>query len=335
MVKIVKCEDAAGESWFHLSTRHDSKIFRQLTTEGLGAPTVEKKVWTVELSSKQVAQLLGERVPATTKKEAWVKLLKILETTDYETKLIADTTCTTVPRTRLRKFRFAFRDWSMGLKRGQASLFAGDIQLLRELWNHSVKELANYNYQQPFYEVGRGTLPTNTIPLSKIKNTIDAAGYFVNKYESEKELSGVKVRYLDREIAPLRTPGGQFVGGGAATSTGRGGMDLLLLINNRICAGEVKVGNDSELFEALLQALWYGSEIATKHQISRVAEHCNLNNYQESKVDVAVLSIRQKVDPTRKATVRLVNSINEKGGFMNLGTVHLFENHVNEWKAIL
>lgn len=339
VVKIVKCEDATGESWFHLSTRNESSAYRQLTPEGLGNSTVEKKVWTVELSSKQVSLLLGKKIPPTSLIEAWVRLLEILETSDYQTILTADNSCHTVPRTRLRKFRFAFRDWSMGLKRGQAEFFADNVELLRDLWNQSIIELTHYNYQNRFYpKKGRRSLPANAIELSKIEDTIHAARYFEVNYSNEQVLSGVQVRYLDREIAPLRTPGGQFVGGGAATSTGRGGMDLLLLVNNRVCAGEVKVGRDSELFEALLQALWYGSEIATEHQISRVVNHSELQNYQDSKVDVAVFSINQtqnrNPDRTRDATIRLVDLINKDGKFTNLGTVHLFENDGNDWKAI-
>jgi hypothetical protein len=333
MAKVVRSENASGKNWYHLSLRGDTKILRQLTTDGLITCKAMPLLWDIELSKSQIVQLV-KKFPKVNEKDDWIKLLTILERGDYPSKLTANNGSIFVPRTRLRTYRFAFRDWTMGLKRAQASFFVDNIECLQELWNLSVKEIEKYNYQEKFHERMEVESPTESRKLSQIQNTVDAAAYFQSRYATSQVLANTEFRYLDREIAPLRTRDAQFVGGGAATSSGAGGMDLLLLAGKRVCAGEVKVGNDSELFEALLQGMWYGSELATKKQIKRVAKFYSLEDLKETLVDVAVFSINQKNDPTREATIKLADKINTEGRFGNLGRVYLIENVGDEWRTI-
>ncbi|MBM3967003.1 MAG: hypothetical protein FJ308_18350 [Planctomycetes bacterium] len=338
MTKIVRSENAAGKNWYHLPTNRENIVVRQLTTAGLIVSSDKPLSWDVELSQSQVAQLVG-KFPSVGEENHWKKLLSVLEGGKYQSKLSAEKNSILVPRTRLRSFRFAFRDWTKKLKREQAAFFASNVDCLQELWKLSVKEIEKYTYQESFHDRTEDLLRAESKALSKVKNTVDAATYFKSHYSSLAISLGnlvpsVTIQYLDREIAPLRTPNAQFVGGGAATTSGSGGMDLLLLAGNRVCAGEVKVGKDSELFEALLQAMWYGSELATQSQIERVAKCYGKNTLVKATIDIAVFSINQKPDPTREATVQLVKKINDEGKFKNLGNVYLFENNGEEWKAI-
>lgn len=333
MTKVIRSENAAGKNWYHLSTRSDNKVVRQLTKDGLVASSDKPHSWDIALRKSQVAQLVG-RFPRIGESDDWIKLLKILERGEFESKLTAEKNTVFVPRTRLRSFRFAFRDWTMGLKRAQADFFANNVDCLRELWNLSITEIEKYTYQESFHNRTNCILSSEPKALSDIQNTVDAATYFKSHFTSPAQMCRNTFQYLDREIAPLRTRNAHFVGGAAATSSGSGGMDLLLLSGERVCAGEVKVGEDSELFEALLQGMWYGSELATRKQITRVATHYSKDNVEEEKVDVAIFSINQERDKTREATIKLVKEITDKGGFKNLGSVYLFENNSDKWNSI-
>lgn len=329
----MRYEDATGKVWYHVSKRNNAVTFRRLTNNGLEKCDPPSGSPDEELTGSQVTNLMKlNTIPSIKEKNTWIDLLKTLEHEDYRSKIKGGESCILVPRTRMRKFRFAFRDWTKGLKRAQADFFLQNIECLQELWKLSVKEIEKYQYQESFHPGKRSAMPDGSKEISKIQNTIEAACYFKHSYSTQKEINHhIWIQYLDREIAPLSTRNAKFVGGGDATSSGSGGMDLLLLTGRRVCAGEVKVGKDSELFEALLQAMWYASELATESQIARVAKCYQQPNLEKSKVDVAVFSINQKRDPTRSATIKLVEKINKRGGFKNLGCVHLFENHGDDW----
>ncbi len=333
MSKVVRAENADGKFWYHLSARKDQNRYRRLLVDGLSGPIDEPLVCDLELSEAEVARLLG-KFPRLDQAAEWASLLGILEAGDYQPILSLEGQSVQVPRTRLRTFRFAFRDWTQRLKRSQARFFAENVDCLKELWNLSVKAMSAYNLQQPFHEGARKTQSTECKDLSQIRNTLDAQSYFACNFGERSQLVDVPFQYLDREIAPLRTPNGHFVGGGAATSSGCGGMDVLASLDGKFCAGEIKVGNDSELFEALLQALWYGSELATDNQLARMKLHTRSNMQSSSKINVAVFSINQRQDPTRADTLKVVNKINSGGGFTNLGKIYLFENVKDNWRYI-
>lgn len=333
MAKVVRTENAEGHIWYHVSTRGGTKKFRRLSKTGLSDNRDNPEFWDFELNDSDINNLVGT-TPKINDSYLWGQVYSILESGDFQSRLLLQKDSAIVPRTRLRRFRFAFRDWTKGLKRAQADFFSKNVECLKELWNLSVKEIETYKCQESFHPGNRVELPSGSKSPSKIQNTLEAASYFRNTYSAQKALGQITVQYLDREIAPLRTRNAKFVGGGSATSSGTGGMDLLLLSGKRVCAGEIKVGKDSELFEALLQVMWYASELATAAQIERVCKCYKKNDLEKTKIDMAVFSINQKDDPTRLATINLVNEINKNGGFKNLGCIHLLENQGDNWAQI-
>jgi len=342
MARVVRQQTADGDAWIHFSPKGKGK-YRLLTEDGLSDlpdDFVLADNFAEELTQKQIADLIDSNFPRHKNSNEWSKIFSKLRAGDHHQCSRLDADQIIVPITRLREFRYSFSSWTMQLKRGQAFLFSEKPELLKELWQLSVSKLAEYRFVEPFFPAGqRKDLSETPTVIAEIRRTPQAQAYFKHKFCLNTEVCGMSLTYLDREIAPLRTPGGQFSGGQPATSTGCGGADLLLINRNRICVGEIKIRDDSELFDALLQGLWYASELATENQIERIKSVYSDKLYgvdlNDSGIDVVILSIDQKAsDPTRKATIELVNWINEFGAFNRLGTVHLLENHGDDWRPI-
>jgi hypothetical protein len=344
MARVFRQQTADGDAWLHFSPNGKGK-YRLLTEDGLSDlpdDFVLAANFAEVLTQKQIADLIDSNFPRHDSTSAWSDIFLKLHAGEHHQCSRPDADQIIVPITRLREFRRSFSSWTMELKRGQAFLFREKPQLLKELWKSSVLELAGYRFIEPFFPAGQRKDPSETpivTVIADIKRTSQAQAYFKHKFRLNTEVCGMSLTYLDREIAPLRTPGGQFSGGQPATSTGCGGADLLLINRNRICVGEIKIRDDSELFDALLQGLWYASELATKNQIERIksvySDKLNGVDLDASGIDVVILSIDQKAnDQTRNATIELVNWINEFGNFNRLGTVHLLENHGDDWRPI-
>lgn len=78
--------------------------------------------------------------------------------------------------------------------------------------------------------------------------------------------------FLDREINFLRSPVSINLDGHSAEDSGSGGVDLLLFNNEEklFVIGEYKSKGDTDLFYALMQALYYASLISTENQKKRL-----------------------------------------------------------------
>lgn len=247
-----------------------------------------------------------------------------------------------VPISPFRRYRKSIPKWTKTRQRLEAGHFTENFEELKDLWNSSVKAIEKYDFNARFHGNRRKDLPPPSNSISEIKRTTDAASYFKKYLNSKSRFPDASFTYLDREIATLRTPKAFFSDGSSACTSGRGGMDLLLMSGQYVCAGEVKIRGDSELFGALLQVMWYGSEIATANQIARVKSQYTRGDVECSGVDLAIFSIEQSKakkyptkDPTRDSTLKVVAKINEeRSGFSRLHRIHLFENNGNEWLRI-
>lgn len=344
MSSVVRQKTAGEDEWFHVSPRGEGRL-RLLTDVGLvnvSADFIPSESFAEILTERQIEDLIGSNFPSIASAEKWAEIFFSLRAGNHHQSVRTAFNQIIVPVTRLREFRRSFSTWTTELKRGQAYLFAERPELLRELWQSAVLTLREYYFIQPFFPEGqRNDLPNAPTAAAQILRTPDAAAYFSQRLNGNSEIGGLTITYLDREIAPLRTPGGQFSNGVPATSTGRGGMDLLLIQRGRICAGEVKIRNDSELFDALLQSLWYASELATENQIHRIEtvyrEKLSDIELDKTGIDVVIFSIEQNSntgDSTRESTIKLVNWINQKGKFDRLGTIYMLENDGDNWKRI-
>lgn len=87
--------------------------------------------------------------------------------------------------------------------------------------------------------------------------------------------NGPSIRAVDYEISLFRTTGrATFEDGTPGTSSGGGGMDLLLQDDSRFpIVGEIKASTDRDLFLAFIQALTYAVELTTPSQLQRLVTH--------------------------------------------------------------
>jgi hypothetical protein len=113
---------------------------------------------------------------------------------------------------------------------------------------------------------------------------------------------GPAFRVVDYEVSLFRTTGGAtFEDGKAGTSSGSGGMDLLLQDSeSRIpIVGEIKASTDRDLFLALIQALTYATELTTPNQLIRLVGHYAPFNFQtrDRQCDIFLIYDRFGVPP--------------------------------------
>jgi len=162
-------------------------------------------------------------------------------------------------------------------------------QFIAELFARSQSHMKFFNNQhEPFYVAG--ARPNRAINHS--------ANEFVELLSNGAVDLGDGVRpfeYVDYEINPLRTTRSCFETGKPATSSGAGGMDLLLRSggNDPLPAvGEIKAQTEQvgPTF-ALLQALTYAAELVTPSQLARLGLH-----FEDHFGDVCTTGPDAKVD---------------------------------------
>lgn len=342
MVSAVLVEHEDGNRWYHKSVRNQTLIFRWLNNNFWETVNIDPDAITEEASEATLRKLAAGEPLGLPYVNLWKDLFAKLsqgahsnltaeqpvdEQDDAEAEVI------TVPRTRLKAFRFQYRDWNKALQSSTARMFANEPLQLAFLWQNAFKSLQSYQCDAAFTGKKRKALPTGIQYSEQIINTVTAASFF---RDAEDGTLPLKVTYVDREIAPLTTPGANDV------ATCRGGMDLLLRSEDgNVCVGEIKVGNDSELFAAFLQALWYGSEIATYNQMNRLQQHYEgkfdklVQDHQFKPIDVMVFSIRQEEDETYEPTLKVADFINGNPRiFPGLRSVAFFSNFGNGWEKI-
>jgi hypothetical protein len=128
---------------------------------------------------------------------------------------------------------------------------------------------------------------------------------------------GKSVRVIDYELSLFRTTGrAAFEDGKAGTSSGSGGMDLLLQDSEtRIpVVGEIKAPTDRDLFLALVQALTYATELTTQNQLARLVRHYQDRNFCTATRSCDILLIYDKngkppklMDETKQLATQLLD----------------------------
>lgn len=117
--------------------------------------------------------------------------------------------------------------------------------------------------------------PLPPIPLA-INSTNDVVSILEGK--STNSVIGIGKKnldfiYIEREISPLRTPGGiPYETGKSGKSSGIGGLDFIgwNIKDNLPILGEIKVKNDENPFFAIIQLLTYLSELSSPNQVKRI-----------------------------------------------------------------
>lgn len=185
-----------------------------------------------------------------------------------------------IPRTRLReiykllktcssiKFHLEFASELASRKNPEkfASYINEDVKRFHA-YENIVDDLFDYSDRSP--------LPPTT-EIEEITNTGHVAALLENQETLEFALHEDKTqvcefRYVDREVRPCRTTNhATYVDGLPAAAQPH--ADLLLVGNRNLPSlGEVKIGNDTNPFYALVQLLMYASELLGEHQRSRLS----------------------------------------------------------------
>lgn len=170
----------------------------------------------------------------------------------------------------------------------------GNVDLVAELFIRSQMQMHEYA------NAGEGFYP------HELRMIRTAQEMFANKLVDLLDVGDVKFGcdadafgFVDYEINPLRTTRSCWENGKPATSSGAGGMDLLLTSSSEGVAlpavGEIKASTEQvgPTF-ALIQTLTYAAELVTPNQWERLKRHhpllesvCNADT--EPRVDIIVI----------------------------------------------
>lgn len=144
---------------------------------------------------------------------------------------------------------------------------------LNELFKRSCQQMQMYdNAGEHFYGV-RPPREENAIHFAN-----QLVEFLVLNGADALELDGVfPFEYLDYEISPIRTTTSCWENGRAATNSGAGGMDLLLVTKTnppQPVVAEIKARTETVgATFALIQTLTYAAELLTKSQMLRLQTH--------------------------------------------------------------
>ncbi|MCL4223695.1 MAG: hypothetical protein KJZ91_04390 [Myxococcales bacterium] len=176
----------------------------------------------------------------------------------------------TVPITQLRYFYRTLLHLGRGARTEIAKSLAEtgrEVSLLEELFTDAIEHIDRI--YKPSGEVP--LMPTSGRKMLQAgKGTATDLVRHFEEHHSATALPVIAgglswtVRYLDREVSPLRTPGADWADGRKATSSGSGGIDVLGVTGEdepHLVVGEIKAETDTDLFLALVQAFTYCSEL--------------------------------------------------------------------------
>lgn len=248
-----------------------------------------------------------------------------------------------VPITKLREVYQSFSLYNTKVLVSMAEVHKQNPGLITALWQTSYKTFEKYNNEDCWGFTVRRPLTTSPDTLDDVRST----NQFTAFLKANQNCLGTNpggapdfYRFVQREINPRATRKGFFANGLPATSSGRGGIDLLLSLEdgdtNRPIVTEVKVANDKNAFYALIQVLAYAVEFATPNQRRRLHNAYPVLQ-EDGNLDVAIILLNRastNPDVTLPAVQCIVKQINERAGeCQGLGTITLLNRPAgaDEW----
>jgi hypothetical protein len=288
------------DAWYHISSRSSTVIVRPLDSRGsehrfarpaeehlLRAMTEEGEVYSIGRIAAVLAPVSD--FPAGgyphTDREKWCEVAALLQeiaASPEERPVQAVTPRSLIPISRLRRFYETLRLINTAKVHSEIAAHlarnADTADVVDTLFADSLRHLRTYsNVAQPFHP-GRNR--------DWVQHCRDQTDRFANCLVANlaphdgvpaalriESVPGLHYHVVDYEVSPLRTAGGhRFEDGRSGSSSGKGGMDLLLAASDGVpVVGEVKAPGDTSLFVALVQALTYAVEILTGQQTQRLA----------------------------------------------------------------
>jgi hypothetical protein len=278
----MKLSQGNSTGWYHANVRKDGSIKlrpirtasfepgRNFSNEEFGTTfTVQE-----QLSFKEISKMTGLPVHtfSTEEPSAWAFVVEQIERRQNEPPK------TLVPVTKLRFLYDWLRTMPKEVHAAIARGFAACPETMVELCLLSQKHFTSYRPSHPF-EAGKRTEYEGR-EEEEVKRTRSLVNLFEKVAQSiitvntrPNDLS-LDCWYVERELDPRTTRQGVLETGEPATSTGTGGIDLLMAHANDglPIVGEVKIFRDTNPFFGLVQALMYAVELCTPQQQQRLRQ---------------------------------------------------------------
>lgn len=226
-----------------------------------------------------------------------------------------------IPQTRLRRFYEMMRLLNeTDLQRGIANYLTenGRANRIQVMFKESESHFARYaNLTEAFHDRNEPDWLMDYANQQNVFAKCVVARIRPNaNYDPVTIRGGPQIRVVDYELSLFRTTGGAtFEDGKAGTSSGSGGMDLLLQDDTtRIpVIGEIKASTDRDLFLALIQSLTYAIELTTENQMNRLVKSYGQSGFEITNRQCDILLIYDKrgelpvlMDQTKELATQLL-----------------------------
>ena len=243
----------------------------------------------------------------------------------------------TVPITHLRQFYETLTLLETATWVNLAQFYSTAPTSLERLWKHSRDAFLEYHNED-----GWGRQKTKDLPAAsnRVKD-ISSTNQFSEFIRQDGNSCSTKTGYsfVERELNPRRTRLAIYSNKLPATSSGAGGIDVLLKSHETgfPTVGEVKVGKDKNAFFALIQAMTYAVELSTPSQLGRLKKHSGDQfgdlDVVNGKVEIALLMVNPVKDETRDPVLKLIKTLNARKKCEGLGKIVLIENDGENWSC--
>ena len=273
--------------------------------------------------------------------EVWKTILQKLEAgvspLDNESASAKQDKHVIVPITYLRQFYETLKLLETSTWVDLAQSYMTHPEALERLWRLSQEAFLVYRNEDGWGNRTTRGLPAGLNSLASISSTNQFSEFIRQDGNSFNTYTGYS--FVEREINPRRTTSGFYSNKQPATSSGAGGIDVLLRSPQTgfPTVGEVKVRKDKNAFFALIQGMTYAVELSTPSQRARLKRHFADQfgelSVDDGKVEIALLMVNPVRDETREPVLKLISTLNRRKKCEGLDKIVLWENDGDKWNC--
>jgi|GEM_PF-1804419 len=332
---------STGTVWCHFS-QQDAVIKLRRFSEGT---IFELNTDGVEIEEFVPLALCKKLVPAERYNldnvEVWTTILQKLEAgvapVNKDSAGATQSSPVIVPITYLRQFYETLNLLETATWVNFAQFYSTAPTSLERLWRLSREAFLAYHNEDGWGRQTTKDLPAASNSVKDISSTNQFTEFIRQDDNSFSTDTGYT--FVEREINPRRTTSGFYSNKQPATSSGAGGIDVLLKSHETgfPTVGEVKVGKDKNAFFALIQAMTYAVELSTPSQRARLKKHFAGQfgdlDVLTGKVEIALLMVNPVKDETRGPVLNLIKTLNARKKCEGLGKIVMIENDGGKWNC--